>query len=306
MSVKKVLFLGSKLLGLNVLMTIQQLAPEKLVGVISPNDTSDDRSAIGEFESYLNECSVPFHVVKTASEAEAIIGDYSPDLVIVVGWYWLINSKILDSVPYGFIGVHNSLLPKYRGFSPLVWQIINGEDRVGFSVFSLTAGMDTGEIWFQDSIAITKDESVASILGRLETRIVSGIEILYPKILQGLAQPEPQDDVAVSYCSNRLPCDGLIDWNLPAQKINDFIRAQSSPYPCAYTRLNGTVIRINRAQVMPYAYYGTPGQVIEIAASGVTIACGDNRAVKVTEILGESSSPESFRTVFKSIKSRLD
>lgn len=118
---------------------------------------------------------------------------------------------VLDSFPHGFIGIHNSLLPKYRGYSPLVWQIVNGEDNVGFSVFSLAPGMDDRDVWFQESIPIEQDEFIDSVLHRLQGTIEQSFGILYPKIINETIKPWVQTNSTKSCCGIRIPSGGLVD-----------------------------------------------------------------------------------------------
>ena len=102
-----------------------------------------------------------------------------------MGWYWIFSEDVLNSVPNGFIGVHYSLLPKYRGFSPLVWSIINGENEAGFSMFSMNAGMDEGDIWLQKKISVGKNEYIGEIMDKFEKEVVNSFSELLPDILNG-------------------------------------------------------------------------------------------------------------------------
>ena len=128
--IHKVLFVGSKQLGLNCLEAMHQLSPKTLVGAVTFNDSSDTRSKYTDFVKYCASNKIPLLTARNRKDSEAIIAAQKPDMCIVVGWYWLIGTHILKQVPHGLLGIHNSVLPKYRGSAPLVWGMINNENIV--------------------------------------------------------------------------------------------------------------------------------------------------------------------------------
>ena len=119
MPANSVLFIGSKQLGLQVLRTMHRRAPRLLVGSMTIDDRTDRRSAHDGFVDFCAAQGLPLFVVPDRQQAEQTIARLQPDLCIVVGWYWLITDHTLRSVPRGFVGIHNSKLPAYRGGSPL-------------------------------------------------------------------------------------------------------------------------------------------------------------------------------------------
>ena len=171
--IDKITFIGSKHLGLQVLKNIFKQYSN--INVITLDDTDDTRTEFHKFLKFTNQNNIPCYISKDRKDFEVIIQQIKPDICIVVGWYWIIRPEILNQVPYGFIGVHNSLLPEYRGFAPLVWSIINGKSKVSFSLFSFSEGMDEGDIWIQKSIDIRLDEYVDEILDSLENLTVDTI-----------------------------------------------------------------------------------------------------------------------------------
>ena len=162
--IERVLFIGSKQLGLDCLKTIYSQSKETLVGVLTFDDTSDGRSKFNDFIDFCSTNEIPMFIAKNKTESEKIVKKQHPDICIVVGWYWLFSNEILSEVPNGLLGIHNSLLPKYRGGAPLVWSIINGEKNIGFSMFTLTEGMDEGDIWFQYKIELKQEDDINTIL----------------------------------------------------------------------------------------------------------------------------------------------
>jgi methionyl-tRNA formyltransferase len=307
--IRKVIFLGSKPLGLECLRTLWALAPDVLQGVLTLDDRSDARSVFSVIEEFCASHQIPFWVARNRKHSEEIIRQQEPELCFVSGWYWLLTRQILDTVPSGFIGIHFSLLPKYRGGSPLVWAMINGEPAVGLSMFSFTEGVDAGPLWAQRSITVGPDEYIDSVLARLEAQSVDLLHSSYLGILNRTIQAAEQNPLGASYCSMRNPADGLIDWKAPAAQVHNFVRAQSHPYPGAFTwhqQENGQEEKLIfwKARLCPHPYYGTPGQVAQISSGEVYIVCGDHRAI-IAESVEWKGNTSPAGEVLKSVTIRF-
>ena len=301
---KRVLFMGSKSLGLRVLQEIHRLSPDTLIGAVTIDDRSDPRTKLTDFQTFSDDHKVELHVASNRKHSEHLIQELKPDLCFVVGWYWLISDTVLDALPLGFIGIHNSLLPKFRGGSPLIWTIINGEKEAGFSFFSLTSGMDEGRIWAQQRIPIGERDYISSILEKIETEVIAVLQRDYHEIINGSIKPVEQNHELATYCAQRFPGDGNIDWSKPAQEVFNFIRAQSDPYPGAYTFFQAQEMKIWKARFFERPYFGTPGQVARISSNEVYIICGDHHAIVLEEVEldGKRRKPTDF---IKSFKGRL-
>jgi methionyl-tRNA formyltransferase len=216
----------------------------------------------------------------------------------------MIGDETLEVASYGFLGMHNSSLPKYRGGSPLVWTMINGEKQAGLSLFSFTKGIDEGDIWAQESVEIGPDDYIADILMKLEAKAIALLREKYLDILNGKLKPVPQNHNLATYCAMRIPEDGLIDWHKPSQGVYNFIRAQSDPYPGAFTISEGKKLIIWRAHPSPITYYGTPGQVARISPDGVYVICGDNTPL-ICDFVELDGKKDAASKTIKSIKTRL-
>jgi len=302
---QNVLFLGSKGLGLKAVKEMYAIAPESLRGVITIDDSSDTRSAYSGFRDFERETRLDLHIAKNGKSAEAIIAEHKPDLCIVVGWYWLISEATLSSVRQGFVGIHNSLLPKLRGGSPLVWSIILEHKEVGCSLFSFTPGLDDGPIWAQGSVPLDDDDYVSDALAKVEQKAIDLFRHNYPLILAGTLSPMEQDHSLATFCAQRMPSDGSIRWDQSARAIYNFIRAQSHPYPGAYTFLKSDKLSIWRARLCPYPYFGTPGQIARISEDGVCVVCGDNMAIIIEEVEDNASKRGKAQDFIKSVTGRL-
>lgn len=302
----KVLFVGSKRLGFECLRKLHELDADSLVGALTFDDSGDTRTFFEEFRSFAATSGCPLFVSKHRRDAERIISEVAPDICFVSGWYWLISREVVEKVPRGFLGIHPSLLPRYRGAAPLVWAVINGEREVGFSLFSFSEGMDDGDIWGQRSVPVGEDDYISDVLGRVESEVLSLLDEIWRPILKGTARPSAQDHSQATYCSVRIPEDGEIDWSRSSLAVYNFIRAQSDPYPGAFTSIAGaTTLTIWRARPVNTCFYGTPGQVAQLTPEGVFVICGDNRPLLVQEISAEGEERVPAGEVLKSLRTRL-
>jgi methionyl-tRNA formyltransferase len=300
----KVLFVGSKRVGLKVLTEMLSLHRASVVGVLSIDDRDDARTVYGPLQELAKKNSLPFNVAKNRREAAAFIIESSADLCIVAGWYWLLGQDILGLLRRGAVGIHFSKLPKYRGGSPVVWAIINGEREAGFSIFSFTKGMDDGPIWAQGVVPIEMCDGIADVLDKLESGVVTILRSTYLDILTETVSPVEQDPAEATFCTLRIPSDGLIDWCRPAIAVHDFIRAQSHPYPGAFSYLHNKKLTIWKTHPYAWPYYGTPGQVARTDDTGVYVVCGDARAI-VLEIVEAEGQEVEAQKLIRSVKVRF-
>jgi methionyl-tRNA formyltransferase len=242
-------------------------------------------------------------VADSAGAANALVISSAADVVMVCGWYFLLPPAVLESGPC-FLGIHNSLLPKYRGGAPLVWAMINGEPRVGSSLFGFTPGMDDGPVHQQVAVEPGADDTVGDVLAALEARFVIELPEAWKRIVAGNAIGAKQNHAAATYCGQRLPRDGRIDWRLPADRLHDFVRAQSRPYPGAFTADGERTIHLWRTRPFAFTYHGTPGQVLARNDDAVIVACGQASAIEVREA-SDSAGRTALREVFGSLSMRL-
>lgn len=283
---KNIIFIGSKEIGLNVLKKMHQLSPEKLTACITVKDLSDTRSKWKEITCFCDANKVPVHSLEGKYDLSPLIDLYQPEMCFVIGWYYLIPSEVLQKVPYGFVGIHNSLLPRYRGHAPLVWAMIQGEKVTGYTVFSLDQGMDTGKIWYQEAVDIEYSDYVSDVLLKIEHSIIKFLEYNYVNMLNGSLHPYSQLEVDVSYGAKRVEADGQIDWKLHKGELYNFIRAQSRPYPGAFSYYANSKVTIWKVREFPYFFYGRPGQVglIDKTNGEIIVACGYHTAIVLEEI----------------------
>jgi methionyl-tRNA formyltransferase len=201
------------------------------------------------------------------------------DLMLAVSWRYLIPADIYRLPKLGTFVFHDSLLPAYRGFSPTVWAIINGEDHTGVTLFEMADEVDSGDVVMQTRVQIGADETIADILERVTATYVGTLETALPLLLEGRAPRLIQDQTQASFTCKRLPEDNHIDWTRPANEIYNLIRAVTAPYPGAFTTFGGKKLTIWSASRLPdYRRYvgAIPGRVVAVQpGEGTVVLTGD-------------------------------
>ncbi len=227
-----------------------------------------------------------------AEDFVAQMGALKPDVVVVACYGQFLKGNLLAVPRLGTINVHPSLLPKYRGASPIQWALANGERETGVSVLTVTPKMDAGEILAQERFPISPDDTFCTLEPKLAAR---GAELLV-RVLDGFRAGEtrgaPQDDAQATFARKLAKEDGLVDWSLPAEAIRSQLRG-FSPWPGAYTFLpGGMLLKIHEMEVEAGAAGGAPGTVLETGGAGPLVATGVG-ALRLTMVqpAGKKSMP---------------
>lgn len=198
-------------------------------------------------------------------DAQAItqIANLQPEAIITVAYGQILRQKVLDIPPKGVLNIHPSLLPRWRGASPVPAAILNGDETTGVTIILMDAGMDTGDILSQTEHPIDDSDTAAALLGKLSA---AGADLLSPTLnqwLNGKITPRPQDDTHATTSTLLRKEDGAIDWSLPAVDIWRRVRAYN-PWPGAFTTVNAESLRIWQAWPLTAEPQAEPGIAIEI------------------------------------------
>ncbi|MBL7920246.1 MAG: methionyl-tRNA formyltransferase [Bacteroidia bacterium] len=205
-----------------------------------------------DFNYFKQEHNIPVEsVTGKMSEYVERVERWNPELIIVIGWYFMIPQKIMNLPSKGVVAIHASLLPKYRGNAPLVWAMINGEKETGVSFFYISDGVDEGDIIKQEKFEITEDDTILNVLKKTSQASLKVLKECVPLLAAGTSKRIKQDHSQATLFPKRSPEDGLIDWSWSPNKIKNFIRAQTKPYPGAFTIINGKKITIWDASIDP-------------------------------------------------------
>jgi methionyl-tRNA formyltransferase len=204
---------------------------------------------------------------------------YQADLYIVAAFGQILPQAVLDLPHYGALNIHASLLPKYRGVSPISEAILQGDTETGITIMLIDAGVDTGPILLQRAIPIAEDDTTGSLTSKLAVLGARTLVEALPLWVQGKIAPQPQDDRFASYTHMLHKEDGKIDWNRPADVLARTVRA-FTPWPGAYTNWGDRLLKIISAHAVQVdtgseARIGTVSLSIEHGAQTLTVATGN-------------------------------
>lgn len=204
----------------------------------------------------------------------------APDAVVIIAYGQIIPQHLIDIPRLGWINLHASLLPQYRGAAPIQWAIANGETRTGVTTMQIDAGLDTGPILLQRETLIACDETAPQLsraLAELGAPLVA-------ETLRGLAAgtlpPRPQDNAKATLARPLQKEDGHIDWTLPAPMIYALVRGLD-PWPGTYTTFRGVTCRIWGKPIMPVSPGGIPSVLLPTQEDGLLVICGENTLFRV-------------------------
>ena len=206
------------------------------------------------------------------------------DLVITIGYGVILPEQILALPRYGFLNLHFSLLPQWRGAAPVNRAILNRDTVSGISVFALDKGMDTGPLYVQKEIQISSHENAGELLSSMAILGASAVEQAIEMIRQGIS-PTVQKLAGVSRAEKISKEETRISWNENAEYIDRHIRA-FTPEPGAWTTWRGEVVRITSAHVFTLPIIAPQGSII-VDSGLVLVSCGNESAL-VLEMLTPS------------------
>lgn len=236
---------------------------------------------------------IPVHQPRRIRDPEnlEILKEYQPDAIVVVAFGQIIPEEILNLPPYGCINVHASLLPKYRGAAPIQWAVINGERESGVTTMRMDAGLDTGDMILKERVPLARNETGGSLFEKL-SRVGADLLIRTLEALEdGTAQLEKQPAESPTPYAGMLKKEmGLIDWSRDAASIECLIRGLN-PWPSAYTRYRGKMLKIWAAQVENQTEAPgdvRPGTVLEVGKKTLKIQTGSGiLSVKELQLEGK-------------------
>lgn len=197
-----------------------------------------------------------------------------PDLIVANNWRTWLPPEIFDLPTHGTLNIHDSLLPTYAGFSPLIWALINGEPEVGVTAHRMDGELDMGDVLLQRAVPVGPKDTATDLFHRTVDLIGPLVTDSLELIDSGEAVWTPQDRSRSSFFHKRSLEDSRIDWTWPAEDLERFVRAQSDPYPNAFTHHRGERLRIVAASVSEGRYGGTPGRIFIREGDGVVIVAG--------------------------------
>ena len=255
---------------------------------------------------------IPTYQPKSVRNSEALemLASFEADLVVVTAYGKILPSAILTAAPLGCINVHASILPRYRGASPITQAIIAGDAQTGVSIMQLDEGMDTGAVHSQRAIPIAPEDTCGTMSIKLAELGAKLLLDTMPAILSGESEPQGQDDTLATHAPLLSKEDGRLDFSQSAAVLERRIRGYS-PWPGAFTTFGEDRILVTKATLADGS--GEPGVIIGTSKRGIQVACGQSallleevrpagrklmpatawssgRGPKINDILGEPSA----------------
>ena len=220
------------------------------------------------------------------------IKEVNPDLIVVVAYGKILPKEIIDIPKYGIINVHSSLLPKYRGASPIHSAILNGDKESGVSIMYIEEGLDSGDVILKETCEITEDDTLGTLHDRLKELGAIGLEKALKLIEAEEVKAEKQDDSKATFVKPITKEQAKIDWNNTKEVIFNQIRGLN-PFPGAYTHNEKNEnIKIYKSEKLEKEYAGENGTVVEMTKKGPVVKVA-NGALRLLEIKFEGKKLQS-------------
>jgi methionyl-tRNA formyltransferase len=298
----RIVFCGTPSFAVPTLKHLLAQTDFEIVGVITQPDRPRGRGQEVSFspvkEAALT-ANLPVHQPEKirAPENEALMRKLAPDCVVIIAYGQIIPARLLPISKLGWINLHASLLPKYRGAAPINWAIVNGETRTGMTTMRIDAGMDTGEMLLQREIEIGAKETAPELAARMAE---SGAPLIV-ETLRGLAAetiaPKAQNHAEASYAPMLKKENGRIDWRRSAMEIYNRMRG-FAPWPGAYTTFRGQTCHVwgepvskERGAGLPSgAGSGAPGTMFG-EKNELFVRCGDATVLRARLVQLEGRKP---------------
>ena len=217
-------------------------------------------------------------------EAMEELRGFPADVYVVAAFGQILSQEILDIPPYGSLNIHASLLPKYRGASPIQHVIIDGEERTGITIMQMDAGIDTGDMLYRKEIPILPQDNYETLHDKLTVLGGEAVTEALTLLEQGRLTPCKQDDALSCHAPLIKKEFGRIDFTKPAVVLDRLIRGVT-PWPSAYTAYQGRQLKIWRAvpEIALNTFARVPGEILKVEKDAVTVATGEG-ALRILEL----------------------
>jgi methionyl-tRNA formyltransferase len=241
--------------------------------------------------------NIPVHQppkLRSTGEIKRLAG-LKPELIVVAAYGQILPKEALEIPPLGCLNLHPSLLPRYRGPSPVSAAILAGDSESGATIILMDEGMDTGPIIAQRRHPIDPDDTTATLTDKLSHLSANLLLEILPAWQGGEITPQPQDDGSSSYSRLLQKTEGELDWSLPSVDLWHQIRA-FLPWPGSYTRLEGKTLKVLEAIPLPENTATQPGRIVELELEEAPIGVetgGGVLGIKRLQIEGKRALPAS-------------
>jgi methionyl-tRNA formyltransferase len=263
--------------GRRVVAALARLAPGATLDVVSGPETGGEPPFLADIQREAEAAGASFEQGTRLDRAAGA------DLLLMVNWRRMVPLSVCRTMSLGAFVFHDSLLPEYRGFSPTVWAVVNGDDHTGVTLIEAAEEADQGDIVDQERVPIGLDETIAQVTERVTGVYLALLERNLAGLLDGAAPRRPQDHARATWARRRTADDNRIDWTWSAARIHDLVRGITRPYPGAFTSLDGHEVRVWAARP-DWSASGSPGEVLADRPGQGTLVAAGTGGIWITEL----------------------
>jgi len=282
----RILFMGTPDFAVASLRRLVEDGHE-LCGVFTQPDKPKNRGhklAPTPVKEYAITKNIPVYQPAALRNEENLVRSLEPELIVVAAYGKLLPEVILNVPPLGAVNVHSSLLPKYRGAAPINWAVLNGERETGVTIMYMAKELDAGDIILQKPTPIGETEDAQALTVRLAELGAEALSEAVMALAAGTASRTPQDHARQTYAPMLGKELSPVDWTRSAHEIACQIRGLL-PWPCAVTdAIGGGEMKLYAAAETGEETRAKPGAIVSAGKAGIDIACGDGKALRVTEL----------------------
>ena len=300
----RVVFFGTPGFAVPTLERLRQ-SRHPVTGVVTQPDRPRGRGqhvSAGPVKALAASLDLPvFQPDKLSREMfEAALASLSADIGVVAAYGKILPDWLLAAVPRGLINVHASLLPRYRGASPVHRAVINGDPETGVTIMRVVKALDAGPMLAAVTVPIGPDDTTTMVEAVLAAEGADLLVKTLDAIEAGTAVETPQDDSLATYAPKLSKSEAMVDWSRPAQNIHNQIRGLW-PWPHASTHLGSARYILHRSRVSSRDHEAQPGTIIRASAvDGVHVACGASTALELLDVQLEGKRVVSARELLAS------
>ena len=274
--VARVVFMGTPEFAVPTLRALAQA--HTVIGVVTQPDRPAGRGrpmVASPVKEFAQQAGLPVIQPRKLREPDAMaqLRAWAPDLIVVAAFGQILKPAVLGLPPSGCLNVHASLLPRYRGASPIAAAILAGDAETGVTLMQMDEGLDTGPTLAQRAEPIRPDDTTPTLAARLAELGASLLIEILPQYLAGQITPRPQDSALATYAPQLKKEDGHLDFTRPAVELERQVRA-FTPWPGAFALWGKQPLKILRVAVVAGGFQGQAGLIMP-SEHGPTVACGE-------------------------------
>jgi len=284
----RLLFCGTPHFAVPTLRHLLSQSDFEIAAVITQPDRPRGRGqqvSSSPVKETASEASIPVHQPEKirAAETQTLLETLAPDVIVIIAYGQIIPARLLSIPKLGWINLHASLLPKYRGAAPIHWAIADGETASGLTTMRIDAGMDTGDILLQEKIEIAHGQTAPELAKKMSEIGAPLMAETLRGIASGNLSPLPQKHAEATYAPLLKKADGRIDWNRPAQEIYNRLRG-FDPWPGAYTSFRGQTCHLWAEPFSLRTLTGSAPGTLLLEGREILIACGHATLLRLLSV----------------------